>query len=602
MDEAIFQQLKACKIFASLEDDVLKKISEQCEVIHLKKNKILFRQGEVSDSLYVLVSGKIFVFLTPEKKHKKFIAEILPGQTLGELAALSNEPRSTTTKTAEDCTLLQLSGKVFTDICLQYPKVSFAVINSFITRSDSLVKFITEEGNARKHIVLLPAHADTALALLQKKLTAILSNHSKITLISDQQSFASASDVETWINTEERKGNTIIYALYSTDSLLAKACLEYVDMIYIVAEAGSDIFLNKKVREILQTYQYKIKPELILLHQKHKSLPKNTKPWLKLYRFNLHHHIRIHHAPDWQRLLRFMHNKAVGVVLGGGGLRCWAQLGALKALHEAKIPIDIIGGTSAGSIVSAFYALHETFEDRRLDLRRLSEATRKAISLKNLTWPAVSLFNGEDYTRCLQSIFAKVKIENLWLPAFFISCNLMMNKQMITRSGSLWRSIRSSTSVPAIFPPLTKRGKIYLDGGILNNLPVDVMQKIIGHANTTIAIELTRGGENNHHYDFPTILPFWKTLFAKLGIAFKKYSFPPFVETFLQSLLAGASAKQRENAALADILVAPDLSHFGLLSVTAEQENELYDIGYQETQEAIKKWRRKHPAYSFAIA
>src|SRR6185312_12399525 len=108
------------------------------------------------------------------------------------------------------------------------------------------------------------------------------------------------------------------------------------------------------------------------------------------------------------------------------------------------------------------------FEDP-LDLRDLANLVRQSISLKNITWPAASLFNGKHYTEKLQDIFRNVRIENLWLPCFCISTNLSTNKQVISRRGYLWKIIRSSTAVPLVFPPVVVKGQLYIDGGLLNN-------------------------------------------------------------------------------------------------------------------------------------
>jgi len=270
-------------------------------------------------------------------------------------------------------------------------------------------------------------------------------------------------------------------------------------------------------------------------------------------------------------------------------LRCWAQLGAVMAIRGANIPIDAIGGVSAGSIVAGYYAMHETLKDPEFHLRQLSEVTRQSISIKNITWPAASLFNAKGYTQQLKKIFKNARVENLWLPFFSVSTNLSNNKLEISRSGRLWKLIRSSTSVPLVYPPVVIKGKMHLDGGLLNNLPVDVMRKLLSNEGKIIAVELTHRNEDTKEYFFPPVLTFWSTLLSKFKITNKDYKFPQFIDTFLKSLLAGSAAKQEENSRMADVLITPDLSKFSLLNISHEDENRLIKIGYKTTMDKIKK-------------
>ena len=153
--------------------------------------------------------------------------------------------------------------------------------------------------------------------------------------------------------------------------------------------------------------------------------------------------------------------------------------------------------------------------------------------------------------------------------------------------------MRSSTAVPAVFPPVVIKGELHLDGGILNNLPVDIMKKVVENKGFIIAVELTHYHKDVTKYNFPPVLPFWQTIFSKLGLAYKGYKFPSFTETFLKSLLAGSSAKQEENSLAADLLISPDLSQYRLLNITKQQENILIRKGYRSAFKAIKKWREK---------
>jgi NTE family protein len=590
--------LRSCEIFSSLDDIELKKLLKKFKTVRLQKSKILFHQGSFSSSLYLIITGKLLVFLKDENNIKKILNIVGAGETVGEVGALSNEPRTATVKALENAVLLKLSSHEFNELTHQYPVVMQKTLANLMKRSRSLIQLVSNSELIRKHVVIISANKKLSLERMSEKLLIMTQAMKDVVLISDF-----SSEIQTWDETQLKQylaqhdeGNKIIlYLLQSTKSLLARLASERGEVVYVVARGHSNAYIDSSIMKMLKSNKSYLETriELILLYENEKHRPHDTAKWLDLTKFDLHHHLRINQDKDWDRVLRFMRGQAIGVVLGGGGLRCWAQLGAIRAIIKSGIPIDIIGGTSAGAIVAGHYALHETNKDSIRGLQELSEATRKAVRLNNLTWPAVSVFNSKDYTHKLYELFGGEHIEDLWITCFCVTTNLSNFSQMVYRRGRLWKTIRSSSSVPGIFPPVVIKGRLHTDGGILNNLPVDVMRKFIGSKGMVIAVELTHLNEDNTDYDFPPILTFWQTVLAKLHIRHRNYKFPHFVDTFLKSLLAGASAKQFENSLAADLLISPDLSKFGILNVKKEQEAALIKIGYDAASKTIRAWRRK---------
>lgn len=583
--------IKSCQIFSSLNKSVLKKLSLKFKTVQVKKGKLLFRQGELADCIYVLVHGKLAVYFKSDDNEKKLINEVLPGQSIGELSAISTGLRSATAKAVKECVLLKLPSEDFISLCQEYPSVSIDTLNVALKQSRNSLKMMFQKKSSRKSIVILPANKSVDLKIFHDNIVKNINGTGDILLFSDFENNKTKDELKALIAEANQKNKRILYLVKSDNSELAKICFgfEKIDMIYLVAMGDAKPRISRQTRNKIETNKYKIKPELILLYQNQKQRPKDTAHWLKLMRFHLHHHVRIARDGDWQRILRFFRGKAVAVVFGGGGLRSWAAVGALIALAKLKIPIDAIGGVSAGAIVAAYYAMTESYNDSHNYLKTLGDIARKSITLKNITWPVVSFFNARAYTEFLKVIFKNIRVENLWIPFFCISTNLANNKTEISHMGYLWKLLRSSSAVPLIVPPVVIKGKLHLDGGLLNNLPVDIMKKMISSQGKIIAVELTHRIEDTKEYFFPPVLPFWKTLLTKLGIIHREYKFPHFVDTFLNSLLAGSAAKQEENALLADVLITPDLSKYRLLNVSKKDETDLIRIGYKETMKKLKK-------------
>src|SRR5690606_39131356 len=141
---------------------------------------------------------------------------------------------------------------------------------------------------------------------------------------------------------------------------------------------------------------------LAIIHPNESEGVQNTAHWLKQGPFTLHHHLLMDDNSDYQRLLRIMTDTAVGLVLGGGGNKGWICMGAMKALLEAKIPIDIIGGTSVGALVAACYAKTLSYEKSFEIFKELTVVTDEPFGLKNFSWPLISLLSSKKPTERLK--------------------------------------------------------------------------------------------------------------------------------------------------------------------------------------------------------
>jgi NTE family protein len=141
-------------------------------------------------------------------------------------------------------------------------------------------------------------------------------------------------------------------------------------------------------------------------------------------------------------------------------------------LEEAGVPFDYAGGTSMGGIVAAGVAMEWSIDE-------LTERVRDAFvvnkPLSDYTLPLIALFRGARVSALLQKHFGDIRIEDLPKPYFCVSSDLTTGRDYVHRSGPLWRALRASVALPGILPPVTEGGHLLVDGGVMNNLPVDVM-------------------------------------------------------------------------------------------------------------------------------
>ena len=219
--------------------------------------------------------------------------------------------------------------------------------------------------------------------------------------------------------------------------------------------------------------------------------PTGTAAWLDTAPFSAHHHLSTSDIADHDRLARRLSGRAWGLVLGGGGARGFAHIGVIRALRQGGVPIDMIGGTSMGAILAAQFAMGCDTEEM-LEITRRAYLTGRAGN--DLTLPCVSLHTGRATVRRLKAMFGDRAIEDLPTPYFCVSCNLTRATTVVHERGPVWFAARVSCAVPGLVPPVPYRGDLLVDGGLLDNLPVDVMRRRLGGSvaasDVSVAIDL----------------------------------------------------------------------------------------------------------------
>ncbi len=581
-------------LFRSLNSQDLIQLLTQMTPLTLQKNEILFYQGEPADALYIVVHGKLGAIHQKQPDETVLVNTIGPGETVGENGLMSDSPRGLTIKALSDCDLLKLSATAFEQFYQQYPSSLLDLSQLVIHRQNqTLEKFVAEKPRPYC-IALVRTETTQTLNHFLKQLDEKLSSIPHVKLVSAEEIEAQRIDnplnAPQLLDFVENSRSAITCFVYSTplsDHRLAHFYEHFFDAIVWLADAhASPQTCGRQWADLSSNvFSYATRKELLLLHRD--DGPRHTQPWLDWDTFTLVHHLRIDNALDIDRLLRFFSGKAVGVVLSGGGARGWVHIGALRALLEAQIPIDAIGGTSSGAIVSACYATTLNADDCYQKMYDISMSEANPMALRNFTLPLVSILSAKRGTKSLAKYFGDVCIEDLPIPFFCVACNLNQSQETIWQQGLAWKRIRSSMSIPGLLPPMVEHRELYVDGGVMNNLPVDVMRRLLAPRGTVIAVDVTGPGADAQHYDFPPILSFVDSLLTVFRLKNRHYKFPNFGETMLKSLCMGAMERVEMNRAAADLLIRPDLGGIGLVAV--RRGHRLVETGYRETQKLLEK-------------
>lgn len=176
--------------------------------------------------------------------------------------------------------------------------------------------------------------------------------------------------------------------------------------------------------------------------------------------------------------------RKVGLALGGGSARGWAHIGVLRALEESGVRPDLVCGTSIGALVGAAYAVGE--------LDRLENWVRSmgvGDVLRFLDFRlSTGLLKGERLTQYLRDNFSDLPIEDMPVPFAAVATALSTGAEVWLREGSIVDAVRASIALPGIFTPIMSEGRVLVDGGLVNPVPVSLARAM--GADVVIAVDL----------------------------------------------------------------------------------------------------------------
>lgn len=279
-----------------------------------------------------------------------------------------------------------------------------------------------------------------------------------------------------------------------------------------------------------------VNARLVLLHSSRSAAVSGTARWLNGRAVQMHHHTALDDTGDVKRIARFVRGRATGFVAGGGGALGSAHLGVYRAFAEAGWSFDLLGGTSVGAAMVAGLAMGASPD--RVDVGTHNIFVRSR-AFRRLTLPWFSLLDHTVFDRALQEEYGDVRIEDLWIPFFAVASDVSNGRPAIIREGPLWEAVRASSAIPGVLPPFfTDAGSMLVDGGLMNNVPLDVMQQLKTGPNVVVALSAPRP---RYHVPYHAIPGLWGTLRALVNPLARRRlpAIPSAVQVITSSLLAG---------------------------------------------------------------
>jgi lysophospholipid hydrolase len=595
----------------------------------LESGKVLFRQKDKSDASYIVLNGRLRSVVKREelignKIEKVIDAEYGRGDIIGLAENIKGNLRQSTVHAVRDTELARIPDGLLTMIRKKYPSVTTRIagfLGSNVLKEPTKINSgprtygdLTNLLSNLSTVAIIGSNESCPVEAFSKQLEKAVENIcATARLTSDRiiKKLGPAAfdqyeyQLTSYLGTMEEVHRLVMYQCDDKVNAWTRRCIRQADAVLIVAKADSKPQVGELEREIETMLLGRSLKVLVMLHPEATVKPTRTAEWLNLRSWlTTHFHLKcpdhffgkgqksyrkskkkvsevsrsntIDQYSDFSRLARFITGTSIAVVFGGGGARGIAQLGILKTLLEAGIPVDIVGGTSIGSFNAALYAKYRDMKKCYTAAENFSKGMSNIwMKILDLTYPITSLFSGSVFgSQISQILDTEQQIEDLWIPYFAISTNLVTSRMRVHTNGSLWRYVRASMSLAGYLPPICdpKDNHMLMDGGYINNLPADVAKDMFG-ACKVVAMDVGNTENFLDYYAFGDALSGWQVLFSKWNPFAKKIRVPEIND--IQSRLAYITChKQLEKIKQSDYCyyVRPPVQRFKTLAFDRFEE------------------------------
>jgi predicted acylesterase/phospholipase RssA/CRP-like cAMP-binding protein len=584
------------RVFGPVDDTAFAEVASAVRWVEAPGGSVVYRQGEPGDSLCLLLRGRLHVrYRDPEEDADRLVAEIAPGEAVGEIGLLTGNPRSATVVAVRDSLLAQIDAPTFDRLAEHHPamvrKLSKVVVDRLSNRS-RMRRFSPRVSN----IAVLPAGQECDTGAFMEALSAALAEfgatlpldaegvEAQIGLVGAATAAAGSeahARLTDWLAEQESKQDFVLYRADPEASEWTRRCLRQADLVIVLAEAAGDPKPGRTESELCEGEHpvTTARRVLVFMRPPDEAAPSGTAAWLRRRSVDGHHHVRTGSGEDFARLARVLSGNAVGLVLGGGAARGFAHVGVYRALVEAGVSVDWVGGSSIGSVFAAAIALGWPPDQVEATAR---SAFVDENPLGDYTLPVVSLLRGKRLERLTQRYFA-TDIADLPIPFFCISSNLSQARMTVHERGPLSRAIRASVALPGVLPPAVADDHLVIDGGILNNLPVDVMRdRPVGRV---IAVDLSVKKE--YQLDYSEIPGALRVLRSRLPFA-KRIRVPGIVTLMMKATEVASLVHARDVSGHADLVLKPPVGRFGILDTASFDA--IVEVGYEHAAERLTEW------------
>lgn len=601
----IKELISSVPMFQGVGAKLISELEHQMEWIFLPGGETLMRQGDKADGMYVVVNGSLVYEVRNDQGLVVSTGTFSKGDIIGEMALLTGEPRTATVVATLSCEIVKISTVAFETVFSKHPPSMLAITKLIADRftKDRMGKRTIKK--TRSIITLFPLQKDLSVREFAHNLAGALKKIGRTTIVENKDFKKNKGDrehavsdiLESLYHLQDSHDFLILCPNFE-DKLWTETILHHTNRILLLSDAKKADVLSPEEIRFLGDADETFGPirELVLLYSDVNAKPQNTSNLTRVRKIDVVRHIRTYSQHGFESLTRFITGRSIGLALGGGGAKGFAHIGLIKAMQEENIPIDMIGGTSAGALMASIYAMGNDAPN----LERIAKALMSdKKTLNDYTVPVVSLIRGKKFNTVIKSFVGETMIEDLWLPYFAVATSLTKAQKVIIDRGPVWKALRASASIPGILPPFFEKGELLVDGAMLDNIPGAVMRE--KGADFVISVALASDGDSAADERFGSIYPknnsgalpsalrlFFKRIFSK---AQNLKEAPNLLSLLMRATFVASDAAMAQAKAESDIFAELPVEQYGLFDW--KKFYELVEIGYRYGKTHAKTWKKQ---------
>ena len=577
---------------AAWEEEVLVDVVSELAEVVVRSGEVIVREGAPSDELFLVVGGRLRVVRASADGDELVEAEIGRGETVGELGLITGDRRSATVYAIRDSILARLTRDSYDVLCRRHPT---AMMQRFA--GGELRRLAQEAHGERRRskgfrgAIALFAADGVALESFAGDLAQQLGRHGATLAVTaagcDRVLDRAGGSAETlrpedeaklarWLAAQEQEHRFLLYQADLRPSAWAARCLRQSDHVVVLARAGA---APPGDGSAVGPLRRRGPPPDVA----------RPPPRAGRDRAGRRHRVdrlggcgrRVPRPGGIRRRRRAPRTSALrrgtALVVGGGGARSFAAAGVVRAVVEAGTPIDAVTGVSAGAIVAALVAMGVEYDEL---IARCTAVARRI----DYTVPVYALTTGRNWSASLEELFGGTSIEDLLLPYSCTSVNLTAAELVVHERGSLLHAVRASTAIPGILPPVWNDGDLLVDGGLMNNLPIDLAHDRPG-IGRVLAVDVTPPTGHQPREPFGYSVSGWRGLGARIARR-PGPGLPTVTSLLMQSMLVSDARIKHASSGLADWIFHPPLAGHSLMEW--DRIAAVADAGYRYASDALR--------------
>ncbi len=546
--------------FASLPPEAHDRLAAEATRESIPAGELLFSAGDPTGACYVVETGSFEVLAEPDARVLRVLSR---GAALGELGVLAGASRSASVRARRDATVIRIDAAQFTDL-LEHPAFAAAQIRALATELQASRPMESGTRDAARLIAVVPGSDGAPSTAVAARLAELLAGRVRCTVISPEP----GAEADDPFELPRRLAARVAEAERAADLVLldaggdgggeawTAACTRQGDRLVVVVDAPEaappEVPIEQGVP--IDIVFCGARPTLRALGR-----------WLDALAPRAHWFASA--GPRFtglEREARSLAGRSVALVLSGGGARAFSAIGIVDELRQAGVVPDRLGGTSAGAYVGGLVA-RGLGTDQMIELVRAEFVQRNPLG--DLTVPIVAVTRGQRAQAMVRSSFGDLHAEQLEARFFAVSVDILTGDEVVLHRGPLHTIVGASMSVPGVLPPVPYRDWMLLDGGIVNNFPVEEMLSVAD--GPVVAIDVSAGYRRRSRPSTsasgrPASLEPVGRRMRRL-VTGSEQPLPGIRDVLGASMdLRGVIASSIQPAAVTELLIRPDASDIGI--------------------------------------